>query len=67
MVSVAEEFMVQEQHELNMRLHHEYYSRIKGGHGVRDLIGADTSLKDSRINTVCDDSDLLCPIVVMVV
>ena len=84
--------MIQEKHEVNMRLHHEYYSRIEGGHGVRDIVRAHTkpkaaieansdwleavltfvtglvcSLKDSSINTVYGDSNLLCPIVVMVV
>ena len=86
-MSAAKEFMIQD----NMRLHHEYYSRIEGGHGVRDIVEAHTkpkvqlrltlrleavltfvtrlvrSLKDSRINTVYDDSNLLCPIVLMVV
>ena len=31
------------------------------------VTGLVCSLKDSRINTVCDDPDLLCPIVVTVV
>ena len=91
-MSAAKEFVIQEKHEVNMRLHHEYYSRIEGGHGVRDRVGAHTkpkaaveantdwleavltfvtglvcSLKDSSINTVYGDSNLLCPIVVMVV
>jgi hypothetical protein len=41
-MSAAKEFMIQVQHEANMRLHHEYYSRIEGGHGVRDIGGAHT-------------------------
>jgi hypothetical protein len=28
-----------------MRLHHEYYSRIEGGHGVRDIVEAHTKPK----------------------
>ena len=32
-------------HEANMRLHHEYYSRIEGGHGVRDIVRAHTKPK----------------------
>ena len=31
-----------------MRLQHEYYSRLKGGHGVRDIIGAYTELKTTE-------------------
>jgi hypothetical protein len=41
-MSAAKEFMIQVQHEVNMRLHHEYCSRIEGGHGVRDIGGAHT-------------------------
>ena len=33
-MSARKEFMIQEQHEVNMRPHHEYYSRIEGGHGA---------------------------------
>ena len=39
-MSARKEFMIQEQHEVNMRPHHEYYSRIEGGHGARDIVGA---------------------------
>lgn len=41
-MSAAKEFMIQVQHEVNMRLHHEYCSRIEGGHGVRDIGGTHT-------------------------
>jgi hypothetical protein len=41
-MSAAKEFMIQVQHEVNMRLHHEYCSRIEGSHGVRDIGGAHT-------------------------
>ena len=34
--------------EVNVRLQHEYYSRLKGGHGVRDIIGAYTELKTTE-------------------
>ena len=46
--------VIQEQHEANMRLHHEYYSRIEGGHGVRDIVEAHTKPKVQLRLTLID-------------
>ena len=46
MVSVTNEFTIQDQHvEVHVRLQREYCSRIEDSHGVRDIIGAYTELK----------------------
>ena len=53
-MSATMELMIQEKHEVNMRLHHEYYSRIEGGHGVRDIVEAHTKPKVQLRLTLID-------------